>query len=215
MGLILRGALLLACLGLPLAWGSSLPEEDPFDFPVGTRWSYVGTSGGQKTSVVQEVIAVRQGEFFAPGEGGTLYPLRMRTRCGEAGDEFESDSMRPYLALSGGFLITGNLGGNAVRLYKVSSRKGQSWPCIAPRKSSDPEAEFIHLGIEKVTVPAGDFPNARHIRMRAGPEAAGHATDFWIVPGLGIVKTRAVSLLAGSPREVVLELDSFQRARKP
>ncbi|MBI5266214.1 MAG: hypothetical protein HY851_03175 [candidate division Zixibacteria bacterium] len=57
------------------------------------------------------------------------------------------------------------------------------------------------VGFEDVTVPAGSFPSAVHIKRRFD-ELNGHLrADYWIIAGVGIVKTSEVSFRAPSIRD--------------
>lgn len=204
-------ALAALCLAFPQGWAASSGDEESFDFFKGTRWTYVGTANGMKTKVVQEIFKVSRGEFFVKGESATVHQLLMRTWSVEPGGERESISTTSYLGLENDYLVTGAVGTVPVRIYKTGSRKGDTWPCTDPRLKSAPDRVFTHLGMEKVTVPAGIFRNARHVQVVIQAEGGSHTGDFFIVPGIGIVKTQAVSETAGRKMEVVLELESFNR----
>ncbi len=196
-------------LGLPVAGAVSSGDEESFDFRKGTRWKYVGRANGVKTTMVQDVFKISQGDFFARGELATVHHLLMRTRTEDALGERESISTGSYLGLEGDYLVTGTSGGVPVRIYKLGSRKGETWPCTDPRLKSDPDRVFTHLGVEKVAVPAGIFRNARHVQVVIRTEGGVHTGDFYIVPGIGIVKTEALSETAGQKKDVLLELESF------
>src|SRR5206468_4922553 len=99
---------------------------------------------------------------------------------------------KSYMGVEGGYLVTRTLGGVPVRLYKLGSKKGDRWECTDARLKSDPDRVFTHLGVETVAVPAGTFRNARHVRVEIVAEGRRHTGDFYIVPGVGIVKTEAV-----------------------
>lgn len=177
---------------------ASTGDETSFRFQEGTRWTYVGTSQGQKTTVVQEVLQVR------PGEQATVFQLLTKSRTEGPAGELEAISTGSYIGLEDGHFVTGTLGGVAVRLYKKSSRKGDSWPCT---EGSD--RVFTNLGVEEVTVPAGTFPQAHHVQVRVQTPGGVHTGDFYIVPGVGIVKTQATSEENGVKKSVLLELVRF------
>jgi hypothetical protein len=196
-------------LGIPAAGAASSGDDETFEFPKGTRWKYVGTTNGTKTTVVQEVFKVSHGELFVPGESITVYHLIMRS--GSEGFEggLESVSTTGFVAVDGEYFMTGSLGSAPVRLYKLGSKPGDSWPCTDPRLKSLPDRTFTHRGLEKVTVPAGVFRNARHVQVQVRKEGVTSTGDFYIVPGVGIVKTQAVVEASGGTRRVELELESF------
>jgi hypothetical protein len=196
-------------LGLPEGWASSPVDEESFDFRTGTRWKYVGTAGGLKTTLAQEVFKISQGDLFVKGELATIHHILMRTQSESARGQRELISTTSYLGLEGDYFVTGTLAGVPVRVYKLGSRKGDTWPCTDPRLKSVPDRVFTHLGVEKVAVPAGIFRNARHVQVVIEAEGGLHTGDFYIVPGIGIVKTRAVSETGGRKTEVFLELESF------
>jgi hypothetical protein len=202
-------ALLAFALGVTGAWGSSAADDEPFQFPKGTRWKYIGTTNGVKTAVTQEVFKVSQGDLFVKGERATVSHLLLRTVGDQFGGELESISTTGFIGIEGGYFVTGSVGGAPVRLYKLGSRPGDTWPCTDPRLKNMPDRTFVHVGIEKLTVPAGVFRSARHVRVELQQGGATHTGDFYIVPGIGIVKTEAVSEAAGRQFKVTLELESF------
>jgi hypothetical protein len=196
--------------GLSPAWAVSGGDEELFLFRKGTRWSYVGTSNGSRTTVNQEVFKVSQGEFFAKGEPATLHHLIMRSVVadGPTGG-IESVSTTGYVGVEGGYFVTGSLGGAPVRLYRLGSKPGDTWPCTDPRLKSPSDHLFTHMGLETVSVPAGVFRNARHVQVQVRSQGVTSTGDFYIVPGVGIVKTGAVSEGNGVTRHVELELEKF------
>ena len=195
--------------GLSPTWAASGGEDETFLFRKGTRWNYVGTSNGTRTTVIQEVFKVSQGEFFAQGEPATLHHLVMRSVAHGPLGGIETVSTTGYVGVEGGYFITGSLGGAPVRLYRLGSKPGDSWPCTDPRLKSQPDHAFTHLGVQTVSVPAGVFRNARHVQVQVRTEGVMSTGDFYIVPGVGIVKTEAVSEGNGVTRRVELELEKF------
>ena len=196
-------------VGLSPAWAASGTQEESFLFRKGTRWNYVGTSNGSRTTVIQEIFKVSQGEFFAKGEPATLHHLIMRSVADGPTGGAESISTTGYVGVEGGYFVTGSLGGAPVRLYRLGSKPGDSWPCTDPRLKAQPGRSFTHMGLETVAVPAGVFKNARHVRVQVRGEGVTSTGDFYIVPGVGIVKTEAVSEGNGVTRRVELELEKF------
>ncbi len=195
--------------GLSPAWAVPGTQEESFLFRKGTRWNYVGTSNGSRTTVLQEVFKVSQGEFFAKGEPATLHHLIMRSVADGPTGGAESISTTGFVGVEGGYFVTGSLGGAPVRLYRLGSKPGDSWPCTDERLKPQPGRTFTHMGLETVAVPAGVFKNARHIRVQVRAGGVTSTGDFYIVPGVGIVKTEAVSEGNGVTRRVELELEKF------
>jgi hypothetical protein len=204
------GILVLAvCLGVPPVWAGSSPDDESFHFLKGTRWKYVGTSNGRPTSVVQEVFKISQGDLFIKGESVTLHHLMMRSVIGGPEGESESISTTGYLGTDGEYFFTGTLGAAPVRMYKLGAKKGDVWPCTDPRLKATSDRQFLHLGEESVSVPAGMFRHARHLQVRVSQSGITSTGDFYVVPGVGIVKTEAQSEGGGGKRHVLLELESF------
>jgi hypothetical protein len=199
--------LLLALAG---AGAASQGDEDTFHFRKGTRWKYTGTAGSTKTSLIQEIFKVSEGELFAKGEPATIYHLLMKTQSDDPTGAAASLTTKTYMGVEGGYLVTGSLGGVPVRLYKLGSRKGDTWECTDARLKSAPDRVFTHLGVETVSVPAGTFRNARHVRVEIAAEGRRHTGDFYIVPGVGIVKTEAVVETDGARKSMLLVLDRFE-----
>jgi len=200
---------LAALLSLPSAWAAPSGDEETFQFRKGTRWKYTGTAGGTKTTLTQEVFKISQGEVFTKGEPATVYHLVTRTQSDDPAGQTSSLSTRSYLGVESGYLVTGSFGGVPVRIYKLGSQKGDSWECTDPRLKADPDRVFTHLGVETVSVPAGTFKNARHVQVEILAAGGRHVGEFYIVPGVGIVKTQAMSESNGIRKSVLLELDSF------
>lgn len=196
-------------LGIPVAGAASSKDDESFEFPKGTRWKYVGTTNGTKTTVVQEVFKISKGELFVPGEPVTVHHLIMRSGSDGFESGLETVSTGGFLAVDGQYFMTGTLGGAPVRLYKLGSKPGDSWPCTDPRLKSLPDRTFTHRGVEQVSVPAGVFRNARHVQVQVHKDGVTSTGDFYIVPGVGIVKTQAVVEANGGTRRVELELESF------
>jgi hypothetical protein len=195
--------------GFPSAGAGSSHDEETFEFRKGTRWKYVGTANGTKTTVTQEVFRISRGELFTRGEAATVHHLLMRSSSeGPEGGQ-ESVSTSGFLGVEGGYFMTGSIGGAPVRLYKLGSRPGDTWLCTDPRLKSQPDRQFTHLGMVQVAVPAGVFRNARHVQVHVEKDGVTSTGDFYIVPGVGIVKTEAVAEGYGIKHRVVLELESF------
>ena len=138
-----------------------------------------------------------------------MYHLAMKTVTSSAVGELESLTTTGYLGVENGFLVTGTLGAAPVRIYKLDSRPGDSWLCTDPRLKDVPDRTFTHLRTEAVAVPAGLFKNARHIQVVIRKDAGTYTGDFYIVPGIGIVKTEALAEGDGPAKRVLLELESF------
>jgi hypothetical protein len=198
---------LAALLALP---GASPGDEESFRFRKGTRWKYTGTSDGTKTTLLQEVFKISEGDLFTKGEPATIYHLLMKTQSEEPGGAAATLSTKTYLGVEGGYLVTGTLGGVPVRIYKLGSRKGDTWECTDPRLKSDPDRVFTHLGVVTVAVPAGTFTNARHVQVEILANGGRHTGDFYIVPGVGIVKSEAAVESNGVRKSVLVELDRFE-----
>jgi len=206
----LLAVVLATGLGISSAAAAPSGDQESFRFEKGTRWTYVGTTQGQKTTVVQEVFKVREGDFSLKGESAILYPLLSRTLTEGPSSEVESITTTGYLGLESGFFVTGSLGaGVPVRIFKLGSRRGDSWTCTDPRLKDAPDLVFRNLGMEKVTVPAGTYLDARHIQLRIETPGGLHIGDFYIVPGVGIVKTQATSEESGEKKSLLLELTRF------
>lgn len=210
-----RSARLLAILalavgtGAPSAWAGRASDEESFHFPKGTRWKYVGTTNGRATSVVQEVFKISRGDLFIKGEPVTVHHLLMRSVMDGQQGGSESISTTGYLGIDEQYFFTGTLGGAPVRMYKLGSKKGEIWPSTDPRLTSLPDRQFVHLGEETVSVPAGVFRNVRHLQVRVDRGGVLSVGDFYVVPSVGIIKTEARSEGGGEKRHVELELESF------
>lgn len=209
----LSAAALTACLGLLSARAAPSPDDESFEFRKGTRWTYVGEQNGSKKTVVEEVLQVSTEDLVVTGEPATVFHLAIRTLNVETG-RFELNMTTAYLALEGGFLVTGSREGPPIRIYKLDSRKGDSWPCIDARLTKLSDLVFTHLGEEEITVPAGTFRNARHIQVEFQTEGSRHVGDVYIVPGVGIVKSRTVTEANGEKKSAFLELQKFSPPRE-
>ena len=211
--LMLLTSLVTASLGIASAPAASSPADESFYFPKGTRWVYEGKANGVKRTVAQEVLRVSTEDLVWKGEPATVFRLAVRTLNVETG-RFEMGLMTSYLALENGYLVTGSQEGPPVRIYKLNSRKGDTWPCIDPRIGKHPDLVFAHLGEEETTVPAGTFRNARHIQVAIPGEESRHVGDLYIVPRIGIIKSRAFSEGHDKRMEVTLELKRFSPVRE-
>ena len=214
MRVLERRSMGMGVLGLLLAFSGALAasqgDEDTFRFRKGTRWKYTGTAGSTKTSLIQEVFKISEGDLLTKGEPATIYHLLMKTESDDPQGAAASLTTKTYLGVEAGYLVTGTLGGVPVRLYKLGSRKGDTWECTDARLKSAPDRVFTHLGVETVAVPAGTFRNARHIQVEIEAEGRRHKGDFYIVPGVGIVKSEAVVEANGVQKRLLLELDRFE-----
>ena len=146
------------------------------------------------------------------GEPATVFHLAVRTLNVETGG-FEMDLMTSYLALENDYLVTGSQEGPPVRIYKLNSRKGDTWPCIDP-EIKHLDLVFAHLGEEEITVPAGTFRNARHIQVVIQGAESRHVGDLYIVPRIGIIKSRTLSEGHGRRMDIYLELKKFSPVRE-
>lgn len=204
---------LTAGLGLLPASEAASADDDTFEFHRGTRWTYEGDQNGTRRTVLQEVLRVTTEDLFWKDEPATVYRMAVRTFSEDTG-RFELTSTTTYLALEEGYLVTGSHEGLPVRIYKLDSRKGDSWLCVDPRIRNLPELSFTHLGEEEVTVPAGTYKRARHIQMEIEADGFLHTGDMYIVPGVGIVKSQTTSEGNGQKKTVSLELKKFSSPRE-
>jgi len=203
VGAVAVGVVLLAIAILaPLALLKR--EDEPtgtlFDFKVGTEWTYEKATSDARSRVVVRVVG---------NEGGRV-TTEHRT--------YEKDASEPALVttwvhyVENGFLMQAGVNGGKMRtpfrLYKLGSRKGQTWK----RLPDDKDGELMkNLGLADMRLPAGRFPRAVSLRW----DRATAVEDTALVPGVGLVQQEyVVKAQAGSPggRLYVLRLAEFKPA---
>lgn len=72
-----------------------------------------------------------------------------------------------------------------LRQFAFFARTGDEWKWKGTAGSGKESQRFEHLGVEKVTVPAGSFWAVRVYQNN--PESGEHAT-FWLAQDIGVVK---------------------------
>lgn len=200
----------MLCVALGDSSVSAVPAHDkePFYFAKGTRWIYDASHNGTRKSVTQEVLRVTTQDLVWRGEPATVFHLGVKTVNLDSGG-IELELTTSYLALVDGYLATGSPGGLPVRIYKLHSKPGDSWPCVDPRVTGSSPLVFVHLGREDVTVPAGTFKNAHHIQVEISLEGSRHLGELFILPPFGILKSRTLSERGGERIEGTMELRKF------
>jgi phage gp29-like protein len=68
-----------------------------------------------------------------------------------------------------------------IQVLSLPLKPGRIW-----YGSPDREESFEVVAVETVTVPAGVFP--RSLRLRVRTAESGFIFDFWLAPGVGLVK---------------------------
>jgi hypothetical protein len=204
---------LLGCALLVAARGMRSSGNDQFDFPRGVRWTYDGDADGKKLVVEQEVVRVTTEPLLIPGQSATISYIATRIQDGDTGSWHQEPAMS-YLALTGGYLVNGMTTGLPIRIYKLDARQGDSWPVIDPRIRSLRGLKFTHLGEEEITVPAGTFGHARHVRAEIEVDGRAETVDIYIVPQVGIIKTETTLEGDGKKSSMTLELRAFHPLRE-
>jgi hypothetical protein len=167
---MLKASAILAALAL-------LPTQDTgaqfYKFTKGTVWKYKATTPDSKDDKLRiETTGEDDGKvtaiFELSGERGKKSVLRWWV---EDGYLFWGEKHGEKL-------------GEIMGLYKVGSKKGDTWKLDA--KDGRQGQEGRHEGLEEVKVPAGVYKDAVHIKVKVLPESV--AISFYLVEKVGLVK---------------------------
>jgi hypothetical protein len=210
------GALLALLPGFVHSWSQS-GDEDSFTFHKGARWTFEKSEDGKKGTVVQEVTSITKKDLV--GEEATVFDLDTQVQDPETGEMQPPPYTTEYLALQKGFLVRGwRCIGPPSRIYKLGSKEGDTWSLNDSRFHDHPgvraakELTCRHLGTEAVKVPAGDF-KAVHLQLNFELYGQKKTSDYFIVPKIGVVRSKTVSTENGNERTIIWELKEFRSGR--
>jgi hypothetical protein len=207
MGISAARALLLAFLSLSAAAAAAFPAAPYFPLPNGATWTYAISGGGTEVLTVVgtatfngasvRVMRSQAGDetYYTNDASGIRYHGAF---FADPGGADETDTYMPPIGVATADVSLGmpvNTSGS-VLIRVVGSDDLQ----VSYNSASTP------LGIETVTVPAGTFTNALHVRLAVTyPELLFTQTvDTWVVPGIGPVKETSSDPFTGqSTRELV------------
>lgn len=178
-------ALLAVFLSSP---GPEDTGEQFYKFKVGTKWTMKQTGLDEESKVTTEVTKNEDGKVWIESK------------------EYRKDEESPKVKtlvwyVEGGLLVWAEKLLPVFNLYKLGSKKGDSWTA-GPGMPEGAQAK--HMGIEEVKVPAGTYKDAVHVQITIKETAA----DFYLAPGVGLIKTTM-----GDAGKV--ELTEFQLERSP
>jgi hypothetical protein len=158
---------------LRLVGGSEERPEALYAFRPGTTWTYETVEGQERHRGQVRVKKVDAGRVWIEG----------RLDEPHAAHDW-ADSYVHYL--ENGYLMRAAVKDGVVqaprRLYRLGSRKGQSWASDPADKPGD--YLIHHLGLTTVEVPAGRFENVLCLRL----VLTAMVQDFYLKPGIGLVK---------------------------
>ncbi|MBI2900625.1 MAG: hypothetical protein HYY17_10595 [Planctomycetes bacterium] len=173
--------MLFASLAISMLGQAQDTGEQFYKFKVGTRWVLESAEGGRLTTVTIKVVRVEESRVTV--ESSEMRPNRKEPKVETL-----------VWSVNDGYLIWSEVKGektkDVFRLYKVGSKKGDTWK--SPWGGGSDEVEVTHLGTEEVEVPAGKFADAVHVQMarsvKMGDQEVRMAVDFFLVPNVGLVK---------------------------
>jgi hypothetical protein len=158
---------------LRLIGGSDEDVAGLYLFPPGTTWTYETVVGKERHRARLRVKKVEAGKVW----------IESRLEEPSPGTDWIEDHVEyvenGYLMRS---VVKDGVPGPPNRVYRLGSRKGQSW-------GSDPHetpGEYLihHLGLTRVELPAGRFENVLCLRR----VLKAIVQDFYLKPGIGLVK---------------------------
>jgi hypothetical protein len=158
---------------LRLIGGSDEDVAGLYLFPPGTTWTYETVAGKERHRGQLRVKKVEAGKVWMESRRDGPSPS---TDWVEDHVEYVENG---YLLRS---VVENGVLGTPIRVYRLGSRKGQSW-------ESDPHGtpgEYLihHLGLTRVELPAGRFENVRCLRF----VLKAIVQDSYLKPGIGLVK---------------------------
>jgi hypothetical protein len=164
------------------ALGLLLQDEkgDEFwKFEVGSCWEYTENQGGTTVKSVVKAKELKDDKLTLEScrevEGQEPQPKKMMTYVSEGyvvwAEEAEDGTMREYL-----------------RIYKLGSKDGDRWTSRMGEEA--PEITIHRVGTEEITVGAGTYKDAVHLRFEMPADENGQSLsgDYWLVPNVGLVK---------------------------
>lgn len=190
-------------LALLIAAAILAPQDsaDPyFQFKVGTTWTL------EATTLPKTGPKVSKMEFKVVKEGAGVVDLE--TKATRNGKEPQPEQLR-WSVVDGMLTWTEVHGGgetNPIRFYKVGSKKGDTWDWTFEGAS----VKGTNLGTEEVTVAAGTYKDALHVRCDIKDGETTFSMDLYLAPGVGPVK---LSAGAGEKDRNVLELKEFKAGK--
>ncbi len=144
-----------------------------YKFKAGTSWTYEKKDGGPGGVVTMTVSGVDKDGRVSIDQREQILDAQPRL---SKQAWFVKDGLLHWVEISNSGTDTPFLD-----VYKVGSRKGDSWKTAFPMG----EADAKHMGVEEVKVGAGTYKNAVHVRIAQGPASI----DVWLAPGVGMVKS--------------------------
>jgi hypothetical protein len=188
---------------LPLLLLAVLPAADDsaepyFKFPKDSVWTYSMPSEqdrAKKETITMTVVGDADG--------------KVSVDMVAQGDRPKTTRMTWYVA-DGLFFWAEKKGetlSDNVALYKLGSKKGDSWSVA--KKEGSPAQSATHLGTEELKVGAGTYKEAIHTKLTL--EQNGHTFDMdvYLVERVGVVKM----VYSAGQKVMSLELESFKPAK--
>jgi hypothetical protein len=177
--------------------------EQYYKFPKDTSWTYEGATEGSKRKTVLTVATEEAQQ------------VRLVSKSYDNGKNETGLPVSVVWAVEEGFLSWWTEGKNgkrmdAMQLYKLGSKKGDTWKG-APVKAPD-VSEVTHLGTLEVKVPAGTFKNVTEVRVKypSSPDTNEFTMDFYLAPKVGMIK---METKVGGKTASLMELTEFKKAQ--
>lgn len=167
-------------------------------FPKGTSWTYRRSQGDTAFKVVMTVTDQAEGRLVVESR-----------EYAEEGKEPRPKTLA--WAVEEGFLLWGEFKGGKIqsplRVYKIGSKKGDTWKSPVGEGKGDLEA--THMGTVEVKVPAGTYRDAVQVAFRFGTDQPKPLMEIVLAPKVGMVRFGGS---AGS-LQAVMELEEFKEGK--
>lgn len=192
------GAMLMLVVSSALSQDKT--GEEYYRLPVGTTWRLIKREGNKEATLDIKVVEVKDGKVIQESK---------ETRSDGGAPKVESVAWWT----EGGFLMWGKERAGRPRLdtllLKLGSRKGDTWesaPAPDPKRRGTP-GQATHMGIGELTVPAGTYKDALHVRIES---PGGIAMDYYLAPKVGVIKMVVKMPDALGVPDTTFELSEFK-----
>ena len=161
---------------------SSRLNKSYFPINVGDAWVYASDGG----DVLFEIANQRDGNTYATRWGGGLPRSSFQLSATDDG---------VYL-LRGGPIGPGTweVYEPPFRQFAFGTEPGDTWKWVGKLGTKTMSYGGAHLGVERVSVPAGRF-NAIHVReTMTSPDGRTGYTEYWLAKDVGVIQVRGKQL---------------------
>lgn len=179
--------------------GQAGEVESFYRFPKGTTWTFRQSRGATASKVVLTVVEE---------EGGKVI---------QESKEYLEEGKEPKVkvlawAVEDGFLVWGEFREGRIqaplRVFKLGAKPGDRWTC--PVGEGRESLEAVHLGEDRVKVPAGTYPRAVTVAFHfPSVRQERPLLEIVLVPKVGMVR------FGGSAADVqaLMELTEFREGK--